>query len=66
MTAIYDRRSGQTHLVADPVPALLDALADGEADADMLAARLGLTGDERGVLVERLGELRAVGLVEPL
>ena len=30
LTAIYDRRSGQTHLLASPLPEMLEALGDGE------------------------------------
>jgi hypothetical protein len=32
MTALYDRRSGTTHLVAEVVPAILEALGAGDAD----------------------------------
>jgi hypothetical protein len=40
MTAIYDRRSGATHLVAEVVPTILAALGAGEADLDVLIDRL--------------------------
>ena len=62
MTAIYDRRSGATHLVADVVPTILDALGEGEADVDTLGARLGT--DQHAALAERLDELVLTGLVE--
>jgi PqqD family protein of HPr-rel-A system len=62
MTAIYDRRSGATHLVADVVPAILGALGDGDADLDTLAARLETT--ELAALAERLDELVTTGLIE--
>ncbi len=39
MTAIYDRRSGATHLVAEVVPTILEALGAGDADLDTLLAR---------------------------
>lgn len=64
MTAIYDRRSGATHLVAEVVPTVLEALAKGDADLDTLAHRLGT--DEHAALDERLDELVATGLVETL
>ena len=64
MTAIYDRRSGATHLVAEVVPTILEGLAEGEADLDTLMRRLGT--DERAALAERLDELTATGLVEAL
>jgi len=68
--ALYHRRSGATHLVAAPVPQILDALAEGPADLDGLMARLaarfdlGEGGDAaRQALGERLAELVALGLV---
>ena len=64
MTAIYDRRSGATHLVAEVVPTILEALAQSDADLDDLAHRLE-TG-EHAALGERLDELVATGLVETL
>jgi PqqD family protein of HPr-rel-A system len=62
MTAIYDRRSGATHLVAEVVPTILDELGKGDADLDTLAARLETT--ELVALTERLDELVTTGLVE--
>lgn len=62
MTAIFDRRSGLTHLVAEVVPTILAALAEGDADLEQLAVRLDTP--EHGALAERLDELAAIGLVE--
>jgi PqqD family protein of HPr-rel-A system len=64
MTAIYDRRSGATHLVAEVVPTILDALGEGAADVEMLSARLGT--DERAALADRLDELATAGLIEAI
>lgn len=64
MTALYDRRSGMTHLVAEVVPAILEALGAGDAGVDALALRLDTT--EYAALTERLDELAAIGLVERL
>lgn len=65
--ALYDRRSGLTHLVSEPVPAILDALAEAPAHAADLIARLAedyaLEG-EVAALAARLAELAALGLVE--
>lgn len=63
MIAIYDRRSAQTHLVADPVPEILDLISDGVADATTIAARLG-AADAADLVTERIAELLAIGLVE--
>jgi PqqD family protein of HPr-rel-A system len=65
LTAIYHRASGQTHVVAEPVPQILAAMGDDALDVDTLRDRLGLpdTIDTRGLLCERLGELVETGLV---
>jgi PqqD family protein of HPr-rel-A system len=65
LTAIYHRASGQTHVVAEPVPELLAALGKGVCDVVALALRLGLddSGETLALLTERLDELVATGLV---
>lgn len=75
LTAIFDRRSMQTHLVVSPMPEILAALSDfgGDAACDVatLTARLAAAfdldgeGDTRAIVAERLGELAAMGLVGP-
>ena len=63
LTLIYHRPSGATHVVAPPVPALLDAL-DAPKTARQLAAELGFEDDEAvALLTERLAELVEAGLV---
>ena len=64
MTAIYDRRSNATHVVAEVVPTILSKLAEGAADIPTLATLLGT--DEYDALAERLNELVETGLVEAL
>ena len=70
LTAIFDRRSMQTHLVVSPMPEILEAMGAGDCDAAMLAVRLAATFDFDGaddvqsILTERLTELAAMGLVE--
>lgn len=70
LTAIFDRRSMQTHLVVSPMPEILDAMGGDECDAATLASRLAATfdlvddSDVQPILAERLGELAAMGLVE--
>ncbi len=76
LEAIYHVASGITHLLAEPVPDLLDALARLEQGKSATAAqvlalvsqRFDIIGDEPGeapeaVLEERLAELAALGLV---
>jgi PqqD family protein of HPr-rel-A system len=71
LAAIFDRRSMQTHLVTQPMPEILTALAAGPCDAKGLVARLADSfdldgaGDAAAILSERLEELAAMGLVEP-
>lgn len=65
LTAFYDRRSGMTHLLASPLPELIDALAEGEADEAALLERLGIADpddEDRAGLRARLEELALVGL----
>lgn len=69
LTAIFDRRSMQTHLVVPPMPEILAAMGDDSCDAPGLAKRLAAAfdlgdGDVYAVLGERLAELAAMGLVE--
>ncbi|MEW6577521.1 MAG: HPr-rel-A system PqqD family peptide chaperone [Pseudomonadota bacterium] len=70
MTLIYQRRSGITHMVGEPVPQMLAAMGDNAVDAAILAKRLAKTFDLGGaadavaVLSERLEELAELGLVE--
>jgi PqqD family protein of HPr-rel-A system len=67
LDAVYDRRSALTHLVAEPVPAILDSLAAGPARAAELMRRLSddyAIEGELAALRARLDELVALGLVE--
>ena len=68
LTAIYHRRSGQTHLMAAPAPEILAALGQEALDAEALLARLqadyDLVDADAAALAARLEELVATGLVE--
>ena len=70
LTALYDRASGQTHLLSEPMPQILAVLAEGEATPAQLATRLAerfdvsAEGDVQAVIADRLAELAALGLVE--
>lgn len=67
LTAIYDRRSGITHVVAPPAPELIAALDDW-SDAAALLARLArdydLADADPAALAARLDELVETGLIE--
>jgi PqqD family protein of HPr-rel-A system len=66
LVAVYHRPSGVTHLLAPPSPELLDALADGPADAATLRDRLALLyeleGDGSATIDARMEELIVAGL----
>ena len=69
MTLIYQRRSGITHMVGEPVPQMLDAMGSDAVDAATLALRLATSFDLGGqddavaLIAERLEELAELGLV---
>lgn len=70
LTAVFDRRSGQTHLLASPLPEMLGALGTGEwtlaAFAALLASEFEMAGEDGTAarIEQRLAELAALGLVE--
>lgn len=67
LTALYHRASGQTHVVAPPVPELLALLTEAMTAAEALAAlseRYDLPDGDVVALTARLDELAAIGLVE--
>lgn len=65
LTALYHRRSGQTHLLAAPLPEILDALGAEPLDIAALLAVLGIDDNEeaRELANARLSELLDTGLV---
>lgn len=72
MTLIYQRRSGITHIVADPVPQILEAMGAAPCDPSLIAARLsarydlGDAAEAEAVIAARLAELAELGLVKEL
>jgi PqqD family protein of HPr-rel-A system len=69
MTLIYQRRSGITHIVAEPVPQILAAMGDDWLSAADVAKRLAdmfeiNVSDATAIVTARLEELAALGLVE--
>ena len=70
LTAVYDRRSGQTHLLASPLPEMLAALGAKDWTLDTFAAELANNydlvgdGDGRALIAGHLAELVTLGLVE--
>ena len=67
LTLIYHRASGQTHVVASPVPELIEILDETPCDTATLLARLAdrfdLGDPDPEALTARLDELADVGLV---
>lgn len=69
VTLLYQRRSGITHIVAEPVPEMLEAMADDALTPAELAQRLsaqfdlGSEEDAETVIAARLEELADLGLV---
>ena len=65
--ALYDRRSGITHLLAEPAPQLLALLSDAPLTADALRERLLAAYDlldlTDAAFTARLDELVAAGLL---
>jgi PqqD family protein of HPr-rel-A system len=69
MTLIYQRCSGITHIVAEPVPEILAAMGSDVVDAKAVAERLAVefemeAADAEAVVAARLEELASLGLVE--
>lgn len=70
ITLIYQRRSGITHMVAEPVPEILVAMGADAVDAATVVARLaasfdlGATDDAIETVMARLEELADLGLVQ--
>jgi PqqD family protein of HPr-rel-A system len=65
LTAIYHRPSGQTHVVAEPVPAILDALSAMPLTLGALLTHLDAGDDQatRAGLAGHLDMLLGAGLV---
>lgn len=67
LTVVHHRPAGATHLLAEPAPQILAALAEGPADVDALLARLAMRFDldaaARDGIVAHVEELVAAGLV---
>ncbi len=67
LTLVYHPGSGQTHLLASPLPEILGLLAAEPLDRTGVIARLGeqfdLEENAAQLIGERLDELAALGLV---
>jgi PqqD family protein of HPr-rel-A system len=69
MTVIYHRRSGMTHIVADPVPQILACMDTAPMTAADIARRIAATfevddGEVEAVIAARLDEMAELGIVE--
>jgi PqqD family protein of HPr-rel-A system len=65
MTALFHRRSGVTHVVAEPVPEILAVLGGKRLNCAALLEALDVDADEesRAALTARLDEMEEAGLV---
>lgn len=70
---VYDRRSGQTHLMAPDLAAVFDALAEGAADSPAILTALSRDamveverGDPLDSIAARLEELAGLALADRL
>lgn len=70
MTLIFQKSSGITHMVADPVPAILEVMHEDIVRPEDIVQRLADQfdlqdeGDSEAIVLARLTELCALGLVE--
>ncbi len=70
MTLIFQKSSGITHMVADPVPAILTVMGTDALTADDITGRLSDSydledsGNAADIVLARLVELCSLGLVE--
>ena len=70
MTLIYQKASGITHVVADPVPGILEVMGESKASVSAIVSKLSekfdleQDVDAEEVVLARLEELCALGLVE--
>ena len=69
LTLVYQRRSGITHIVAEPAPEILAVMGTDALTVDEVAQRLATQFDFDGthaadILAARLNELADLGLVE--
>lgn len=70
MTLIFQRASGITHMVADPVPAIMEVMETDSVSVNDIARRLAASYDlvegveTIDIVLARLEELCSLGLVE--
>lgn len=68
LTLVFHRPSGLTHMLASPLPEILDALEEvpepAEALLERLSARYDLGEEALAELTAHLEELAALGLIE--
>ncbi|WP_108810329.1 HPr-rel-A system PqqD family peptide chaperone [Sphingorhabdus sp. Alg231-15] len=70
MTLVFQKSSGITHIVADPVPAILAVMGEHSLTAVDIAGRLSDSydledsGDTADIVLARLVELCSLGLVD--
>ena len=66
-TAVFHRPSGQTHLLVEPAPQILEMLAAPLDEGELLARLCAVYDlvDDRDALADRVRELADAGLIAP-
>jgi PqqD family protein of HPr-rel-A system len=63
LSLVYHRPSGQTHIMVEPMPDLMEALGERPMTLAELAAEFSVPVEDQPLLQTRLDELLATGLI---
>ncbi len=63
LNLVYHRESGQTHIMIEPMPDLLEALGERPMSLSELVSEFGVAAQDQPLLQTRLDELLATGLI---
>jgi PqqD family protein of HPr-rel-A system len=63
LSLVYHRPSGQTHIMVEPMPDIMEALGERPMSLAELAAEFSVPAEDHPLLQSRLDELLATGLI---